>query len=455
MLLVTIPVAAGAGGFIPQVLKTRDAQTNMRLQSSFPELNSASLTQPADMRADSTYASLEYTAENLLRTKRAGKLTADMQTWGSSQSLFVPLHLSRRSTTLAFSNTSSNASLYYATDSDRTDLTWTSGTNAYAINQNTSFGNIGLATFWSSATAPGESTYPAQVFNVFSGLSPIDFRLDQRVSVLQCSGHLSSTGVSVKVGGGPTRLKTTVCSGSSVLSIPAEVNMDQRGIDLTRHLGDHLTGSVGFSRSDGSGCNQMYLDTAAVGKLRYNPDYRQTSTALVYKSRSDTTWQLGLDHTEWDLSLHGISINGDKLKLDLKPFSEKVDFNGSVYLATRTVHIGFDRRMSDTLSWGWIYKYARVRSCLSGDYVGRAFFGLISASGSYDDPLINTTIHGIDLSMKYAHRRTSLELRVEQIIPQASHSSSHHTTYPDTPRQPGASNSTGGTTISLDCGYAF
>lgn len=456
ILVLVLSAPAVGSGFIPGILQSDSSHIQLQ-QNTLTRLSSSSLAEPAQIDLQSPYATLEYSAENLLRTKTGGRLTADIKTWGQSESLFIPLRISNRPTTIALSHTSSNASLYYSGDDTGTDLGWNSDSGAWAINHSIGSTRVGLAGSWSSGLASGKSLYPPQAFNIFSGWTPARFRLDGRETLLQLAKPFArGTEISLRIGAGATRLNTEIGAGSALISIPAAAVTTQSEIDITKRLSSNLSGSVGCGRSVGSSSNPIYRNVQPIGTLRYAPAYNQVSASLKYQREPGTAWEAGFMSSRWDLDLHGVSINGDKLGLNIKPFSERVDFNAAARLSMNVLHLGMEHQMSKTWSWGWHYKLARVESNIDADYVGRAFFGLISASGSYDNSLLATTVHGLELSARYVHKSTSVELRLEQIVPQASgdgHSSQPSTGPTPTPSE--HSSSTGGTSLSITSGYSF
>lgn len=450
MLVIAIAFSgpARAASLLPEVLKCESPRTSLHLNG--PVLfDRSSFTDPSSIQSDSAAFSVEYNAENLARVKTGGVLTENMQTWGSTESVLVPLHFSIGPTTLALSHTSSSASLCHADMDNGTNMAWESNTQQWALTHSFGATRIGIAGSTSSASAPGESLYPRQLFDIFSGWTPLGLHLNGQETLVQVTRPIEKrTEVSLKLGSDITRLRTDIGEGGSLISVPASTNSLLYGVDVKRQLRKTTSADFGFSRSRGSSSGSIYRSGDPIGKLRYEPGHQEISGSVLYQKRQDTIWEAGFTSSRWQLGLRGISIYGDALGLSLKPFSERIDFNSNTGLSADIWHVGMQRKMSDKWSWGWQYKLARVKSAIDADYVGRAFFGLISASGNYDKTLLAARIHALELSARYAHGRTSIEVRLDQAVPQSSSSGS--------PSAAGEkSSSTGGTSISVISGYAL
>lgn len=418
-------------------------------QTVAPRLDSSSFDSPANMNPDRSLMVIEYGAENLLRTREAGRLTADMQTWGGSQSIFMPLRVFNRSTTLALSHTDSNASLYYDDSTSGTDLSWASDSQQWAISHAAGRTRFGISGMTSSGSAPGRSLYPAELFNIFSGWTPVRFELSGRQSLVQVVRSVGGgSEVSMTVGQGRTSLDTWIGQGDAVLSVPASVENTAYGLGFRKPIGRFLRADVSLDAStSGGGATRIYKGASSIGKLNYDPGWNRFSACLLYQKRPDRAWEFGFVWSHWSFGLHGMSINGNALGLNLKPFSERVDFDAATILHTRMAYLGRSHRVSDKWSWRWRYKLARAKSMIDADYVGRAFLGLISASGSYDNTLLASRLHSLEMSARYANKRTAFEMRLDQAIPQNSGTENGSVRHD--------SKSVGGTSFSIVSSYTL
>ena len=459
LIIIFIVIAGPAlgGGLIPSLLKYDPSPTSLSSNDS-KTLVSSSLDEPANIQTDSANITLEYNAENLIRTKTNGKLTADVTTWGRAESLFFPLHIVKQPTTFALSHAVSNASAFYEDEDTGTELTLKTDSYAWAISHSIGETRIGIAGSQYSSLIPGRSAFPQHVFRIFNGWTPIKFSLEEKDILFQAAQPISNNSeVCITLGKGNNALHTVFGQDGNRISIPAEANTTKYGIDIKRQMNRKLNIGMGYSRSSGSGSNFIYRNESKSGTLLYDPKYHQLSASVNYQKSPTSVWETGYTSSSHGLHLRGLSLKGNDLGIKVEPFADRIDFSADADLLVSYFYLGNHRKVSDKWSLGWRYKYAKIDSELNADYIGRAFFGLINVTGSYNNSLLTTHLHDLELSAKYARNSTSIEIRLEQAIPtssgsdpDSSDSNPHHPAAPTKNRK-----STGGTSLSITSSYAF
>ena len=450
-LFAMLFVAAGCvfgEGLIPSLVSCEPLRLSVPAHRVPLRLESSALDEPAAMRLGSAAIVLEYNAENLLRTKTGGRLTADMTTAGQEQTIFLPIGSERNSTALAFSHGSSSANFYYDDPEVGSEIAWRANSFKWAAARAVGKARIGVVSSTHSDAASGTSVYPQQVLGVFDGVADVRFDGQRRNLGAQIACRVSgSTYVRIGTGAGNWSYDSRVARNGTEVSLPIELDVRRYDIAVEQKLSPRTTVCTRYARGAGSGNDHVYLDAREVGKLEFLTRYSQFDLSVQYQPKETTAWQAGVVSRRRGLNLRGFGVRGEELGISVGPFNEMIDFDADIGLATRIYYLGLERRPSDKWRFGIRYKLIRMASNIDADYVGRMFFGLIYASGAYHNTPFDITAHGLQLSATYTHRDLATTVRLEQLIPARSRGGG---AVAEEPRR-----STGGTSLSLVCGCAF
>ncbi|MCX6346039.1 MAG: hypothetical protein NT018_13365 [Armatimonadetes bacterium] len=441
IILFSITSPSDCSGFLPQIVRYKPLGI---ARSTGMSIGSAKNLRAANV-------AIEYSAENLLRTKVNGKLTADMTTSEMSQSVFFPLNFGANTTEITFSRASSGADLFYDDPKTGSQLSLQADSYRYAISHKLGTERISLTGSRYSGLCDGSSVYPKSLFKIFTGSAATKIAINQRSSALQFVHPLPQDGeITFSAGNGNWDTSIEFTQNTTALSIPISVKTRNYSLGAERELAKNIKGRIGYEWSDGSSADNITKNKTRIGKTQSQPGFRRTDLSFQYNPNPTITWETGWVSAEQSLFLRGLNINGNALGLKVKPFADQVDFKANMSLSASFYHLGLQRQLSDKWQFGARYKLIHAVSSIDGDYVGRGFLGLISASGIFNSTPINNRIHGLELSAAYTTGAVSTILRLEQLIPQKN---TNHTT--GHTQQESKSKSTGGTSVSLTSSYAF
>ena len=447
------PVPTSADGFITN---TFSSDSN-RLGDCLPLARTdRSYSTVDDLKSTNCSAALQYWAENLLHSRTAGHLSTDIHTNGDTRSLAVPVRARRHVVVFGVSSYASDARLFSDDKEYGSDISC--GSHSTRLWTGCTFGHTGivLSEAATSVNASGTSTYPQHVFGVLGGQAGSEFALSDRDTSLQLLQSLGKkTDIQVKFSSGRQNDGLDFSGNSDAISIPSNLHVAQESAGLRMKISRKTTAAASYAVGKGDGCNNIMLDGSPVGELDTGTDFTRYELGLQIDASPRTTWYVGGVYKFEKLSLDGLGIQGQELGINLRPFNQQINFNGSMKFSDRFLDVGMRHELSKRWQFGADYKLALVKSGLYADYVGAGFFNLLSISGTYFDTPFSTIVHEVGLSATYREGPVTTVFQINQLIPGGSTGgSSSRGSGSGISAAPGT-RSTGGTNISLSCGYSF
>jgi len=432
-------------GLIPGLMESDDS-----FSDNFP--NSAKLDKPAEMTFDSFYLVSEFAAENILRSRKDGRLTADITAWSSAYSFFMPIKDSKAKTILAYSAETSDAQLFFEDEDLGSDLSWTSTKWRTALCRTLGSAQIGFATAGSRARCDGKSVYPQNVFKVLKGWSNTLFNSTSQSQVIEVAHPLGSGVIRAAFGKSEWDSSIRFDQDNISIIIPVRASFDRVGTSAEYKLSHRLQARVEYLCGEGHSNEKIWLKDQRVGRLEVWPDYSDLDISTQYKRDEKSAIYVGFSRRTMRTRLLAAGLRGDKLGIDLGPFAERIDIRGNLKLLSTCYYIGFTRKVSPNWQLRVVGKVLRAKSPINGDFVGRGFLGLVNVRGEYQWIPVTEGFYGLDVSSVFTKGAMTAELWLEQAFPRPRHGGDYvQTGAPPEPK----TKSLGGTSFGLSLSRSF
>ena len=432
-------------GLIPGLMESDDPFSDV-----FP--NSAKLDRPAEMTLGSFYLVSEFAAENILRSRKDGRLTADITAWSSAYSFFLPINESKAKTILAYSAETSDAQLFFEDEDLGSDLSWTATKWQTALCRTLGSVRIGFAASGSRARCDGKSVYPQNVFKVLEGWSNTLFNSTSHSQVLEVAHPLGSGVIRVALGKSKWDSSIRFDQDNISITIPVKADFDRVGTSAEYKLSRRLLARVEYLCGEGHSNETIRLSDQRAGRLEVWPEYSNLAIATQYKRNEKSAIEMGFSRKAMRTRLLAAGLRGDKLGIDLGPFAERIDIRGNLELLSTCYYIGFTRKVSPNWQLRVVGKVLRAKSPINGDFIGRGFLGLINVRGEYQWVPVTEGLYGLDVSAVFTKGPTTAELWLDQAFPRPHHGDDHGQA--GTSQEP-KTKSLGGTSFGLSLSRSF
>lgn len=413
---------------------------------------STALDKPSEITLDSFHLVSEFAAENILRSRKDGRLTADMTSWSSAYSFFAPINNGEAKTVLAYSTEISDAQLFLEDEELGSDLSWTSTKWRAAFCQTLGSARIGFATSGSRVRCDGKSVYPQNVFKVLKGWSGTLLTSTSRSQALEAAHPLGSGVLRVSMGTSEWNSSLRFEEGNANILIPVNANFNRVGTSAEYKLARRFVTRVDYLYGKGHSNETVRLNNQKAGRLEVWPEYSNLAIATQYNYTERSAIDVGFSREVMYTHLLAAGLRGDKLGINLGPFAERIDIRGNLELRSTCYYIGFTKKISPRWQLRVVGKSLRVKSPINGDYVGRGFLGLVSVSGKYQWVPVTESLYGLAVSAVFTKGPTTAELWLDQAFPRPHKGGGRGQT--GAPPQP-KTRSLGGTSVGLSLSRSF
>lgn len=440
---VVAPVGAAAAlGLIPGLMASDNA-----LSAGY--MGAGVFERPSEMNPESARLVSEFAAENLLRSREGGRLTADITAWSSTHSVFVPVRLGGGRTVVACSRGTSDASLFLDDAELGSDLSWEADTWRAAFCRTVGSARVGFGFSRGLALCEGRSLYPQNAFDVLEGWTNTVFTSTSRSRVLEIAHPLGSGILRAGVGKSGWDSSLRLDQGEVSILIPVKADMDRLSAGAECALGRGFSARVDYQRGEGHSNETIQLDGRRAGRLEVRPEYSRLSIAARYRRDDRSALELGFGSDRRSADVLAAALRGNDLGIDLGSFTERIDVRGNLELRSTCYHFGFTEKVSQCWELRAVGKAVRMRSPMAGDFIGRGLLGLVSVRGEYQWAPVADSFFGLAASARFTRGPVIAEFWIEQAIPRPRRGG--HYSGPSEPK----TRSVGGTSAGVSMSRVF